>query len=39
MAVAFTGIIIALKFNYCYGVSTEPSFRNGSEFRNLFKNS
>ena len=39
MAVAFTGFIIALKFNYCHGVSTEPGFRNCSDAINLFKNS
>ena len=38
MAVAFTGFIIALKFNYCHGVSTEPGFRNCSDARNLFEN-
>ena len=38
MAVAFTGFIIALKFNYCHGVSTQPDFRNCSDARNLFEN-
>ena len=38
MAVAFTGFIIALKFNYCHGVSTEPGFRNCSDATNLFEN-
>ena len=36
MAIAFTGFIIALKFNYCHGVSTEPGFRNCSDAINLF---
>ena len=31
MAAAFTGFIIAFKFNYCHGVSTEPGFRNCSD--------
>ena len=35
MAVVFTGFIIALKFNYCHGVSTEPGFRNCSDARNF----
>ena len=38
MAVAFTGFIIVLKFNFCHGVSTEPGFRNCSDARNLFSN-
>ena len=38
MAVAFTGLIIALKFNYCHGVSTQPGFRIRSKARNLFEN-
>ena len=36
MAVAFTGFIIALKFNYCHGVSTEPGFRIRSDARDPF---
>ena len=35
MAAAFTGFIIALKFNYCHGVSTELGFRNCSDARNF----
>ena len=38
MAAAFTGFIIALKFKYCHGVSTEPGFRIRSKARNLFEN-
>ena len=36
MAVAYTGFIISLKFNYCHGVSTDPGFRIRSDAINLF---
>ena len=35
IAVAFAGLILALKLNYCHRLSTEPGFRKCSEGKNF----